>query len=146
AARRAAALDALETAEATHRAGSDRLAEAISQSTEADRAARAAEAGLGLAREGAVRAEGLTAQAEQGWNAIAERITERLGANPAMPDPPAELTPEIEDKARRRLERLQKEREEMGPVNLRADVEAEGVEKQIAGISAEREELTTAIA
>ena len=34
----------------------------------------------------------------------------------------------------------------MGPVNLRADVEAEAVEKQIAGITAEREELTTAIA
>ena len=63
-----------------------------------------------------------------------------------MPDPPAELSPEVEEKARRRLERLLKEREEMGPVNLRADVEAEEVEKQIAGITAEREELTTAIA
>ena len=34
----------------------------------------------------------------------------------------------------------------MGPVNLRADVEADAVEKQIAGITVEREELTTAIA
>ena len=75
-----------------------------------------------------------------------ERIAERLGQNPAMPDPPAELSPEVEEKARRRLERLLKEREEMGPVNLRADVEAEAVEKQIAGITTERQELTTAIA
>ena len=93
-----------------------------------------------------MRAEGDAAQAEQAWSAMAERIAERLGANPAMPDPPAELSPEVEEKARRRLERLLKEREEMGPVNLRAEVEAEEVEKQIASIAAEREELTTAIA
>lgn len=146
AARRAEALDALEAAEAAHRAAADGLATGTAQSTEADRAARAAEASLGAAREDAVRAEGATAQAEQAWSAVTERIAERLGANPAMPDPPAELSPEVEEKARRRLERLLKEREEMGPVNLRADVEAEAVEKQIAGITAEREELTTAIA
>ena len=82
----------------------------------------------------------------QAWDAMQERIAERLGQNPAMPDPPAELSSEVEEKARRRLERLLKEREEMGPVNLRADVEAEAVEKQIAGITSERDELTTAIA
>jgi chromosome segregation protein len=144
--RRAAALDALEAAETAHRSAADSLATATQRSAEADRAARAAEASLAAAREGAVRAEGVTAQAENAWTAMAERIAERLGASPAMPDPPAELSPEIEEKARRRLERLLKEREEMGPVNLRADVEAEAVEKQIAGITAERDELTTAIA
>ena len=34
----------------------------------------------------------------------------------------------------------------MGPVNLRAEVEAEEIEKQIATLDAERDELTTAIA
>ncbi len=146
AARRAAALDALEAAETAHRAAAESLAVATQRSADADRAARGAEAALGAAREGAVRAEGVTAQAESAWIAMQERIAERLGANPAMPDPPTELSPETEEKARRRLERLLKEREEMGPVNLRADVEAEAVEKQIAGINAERDELTTAIA
>ena len=144
--RRAEALDALEAAEAAHRSAADSLGAAINRSTEADRAARAAEASLGGAREDAVRSEGAASQTEQAWAAVVERIAERLGASPALPDPPAELTPEAEEKARRRLERLLKEREEMGPVNLRADVEAEAVEKQIAGITAEREELTTAIA
>ncbi len=146
AARRAAALDALEAAEVAHRAAAGSLAVATHRSADADRTARAGEASLGGAREAAVRAEGVTAQAEQAWSAMQERIAERLGPSPAMPDPPAELSPEVEDKARRRLERLLKEREEMGPVNLRADVEAEAVEKQIAGIVAERDELTTAIA
>ena len=146
AARRAEALDALEAAEAAHRAAADGLATATHRSAETDRAARVAEASLGAAREDAVRAEGGATQAETAWAAMAERITERLGASPAMPDPPAELSPDVEEKARRRLERLLKEREEMGPVNLRADVEADAVEKQIAGIIAERDELTTAIA
>jgi len=146
AARRADALDALEAAEAAHRATADSLATATHRSSESDRAARAAEASLGAAREDSVRAEGAAAQAEQAWSSMEERITERLGSSPAMPDPPAELSPEVEEKARRRLERLQKEREEMGPVNLRADVEAEAVEKQIASIVADRDELTTAIA
>ncbi len=146
AARRAEALDALEAAEAAHRAAADSLGHAATRSTEADRAARAAEAALGTTREDAVRCEGAASQAEQAWTAMAERIAERLGASPALPNPPAELSAEIEEKARRRLERLLKEREEMGPVNLRADVEAEAIEQQIAGITAEREELTTAIA
>ena len=77
---------------------------------------------------------------------VAERILERLGAAPSMPDPPAEIGPETEDKARRKLERLQREREEMGPVNLRAEVEAEEIGKQIDTIVRERDELGAAIA
>ena len=34
----------------------------------------------------------------------------------------------------------------MGPVNLRAETEAEAIEQQIATIDSEREELATAIA
>ena len=120
--------------------------DAVNRSAEADRAARSAETALSGSRENTVRAEGLAGQAEQAWQAVAERIVERLGASPALPDPPAEISPETEEKARRRLDRLLKEREEMGPVNLRADVEAEAVEQQMATITAEREELTTAIA
>ncbi len=144
--RRAEALDALEAAEVAHRGTADTLAQAIRRSTEVDRAARTAEALLAGAREDAVRAEGAASQTEQLWTAVIDRIAERLGVNPALPDAPAELSAETEEKARRRLDRLLKEREEMGPVNLRADVEAEAIEKQIAGIVAERDELTTAIA
>jgi chromosome segregation protein len=146
AARRAAALDTLESAEAAHRAAGDALAEAVARATAADRAARAAEQRLGAAREDAVRAEGAAQQADYEWGTVAERIVERLGADPALPDPPADLSAESEDKARKRLDRLLREREEMGPVNLRAEVEAEAVEAQMATIVAERDELTAAIA
>ena len=146
AARRAEALDSLSAAEAEHRRAAEALSVALTQASEADRAARAAEAALAARREDAVRAEGHAQQASHAWGTVAERILERLGVNPALPDPPADLSAESEDRARKRLERQLREREEMGPVNLRAEQEASDVEKQIGTIETEREELTTAIA
>lgn len=144
--RRTDALAALEAAKEAHRRASEVLAAALAQGTDADRVARAAEQALAKAREDAVRAEGNHQQANHAWGVVAERILERLGVNPALPDPPAEVDAEAEDRIRRRLERLWKEREDMGPVNLRAEQEAEDVEKQIETLETERAELTTAIA
>ncbi len=146
AARRAEALDNLQAAEDAHRRAAEALSLALTRSAEADRAARAAEAAVAARREDAVRAEGVAQQADHAWGTVAERILERLGANPALPDPPADLSQDAEDRARKRLERQLKEREEMGPVNLRAEQEAEAVETQIGTIETERAELTTAIA
>jgi chromosome segregation protein len=146
AARRAEALSALQDAEGAHSRAASALNAASKQSDEAERAARAAEAALAASRERAVRAEGIVQQADHAWGTVAERILEKLGVNPALPEPPAELTVEVEEKARKRVDRLLKERDEMGPVNLRAEVEAEEIEKQIATIDTERSEIGTAIA
>jgi len=146
AARRAEAQETLQAAEAAHRRAAEALSSAAEQAAEADRMARAADAALAAARENVVRAEGAAAQADQAWGTVAERILERMGVDATLPAPPDDLSPEIEDKARRKLERLVKERDEMGPVNLRADVEAEEVDKRLTTLAAEREELTTAIA
>jgi chromosome segregation protein len=146
AARRAEALGVLQDAEAAHRRAGDALQQATARATAAEREARATEQRLAAARENAVRAEAACTQADHDWGVVAERVVERLGANPDLPAPAAEVTPEIEDKARRKLERLQREREEMGPVNLRAEVEAAEIEKQMDIIVAERDEITAAIA
>jgi chromosome segregation protein len=140
------ALDALNEAEAAHRRAAEFLLRAQSQAESAARAARAAETALSAAREARAREEGNITAANHAWGTVAERILERLGANPALPDPPADLNAESEDKARKRWERLTREREEMGPVNLRADIEAEEAEAAIATIDRERDEITTAIA
>jgi chromosome segregation protein len=145
AARTSSARDEGRALEAAHRAATAALAEADRQTSGAEAAARAAEAAQSAAREAVVRAEGAAAQAEQAWGVVAERVLERLGASPDLPTPP-ELSEEAEQKARRRLERLQREREEMGPVNLRAELEAGELATRIAAIAAEREELATAIA
>ncbi len=139
-------VDLLEAAEQAHRLAAADLATAEDGQRTADRAARTAEATLAAARESLVRMEGEVTQADHAWGTVAERILERLGVNPSMPDPPADISPESEEKARRKLDRLQREREEMGPVNLRAEQEAEEVAARITGIGVEREELTTAIA
>jgi len=146
AARQLEAQEALRLAETLHQRAAETLSQATAAAAEAERAARAAEAALANRREIAVRAEGLAEQANHAWGALAERILERLGANPALPDPPEDLTAESEGKARKRHERLVKERDEMGPVNLRAETEAEAIEQQIATIDSERAELATAIA
>jgi len=144
--RRAQALDALAAAETDHRRTADTLNRATQAAEAADRAARAAEHAVTAAREAVIRAEGLKQQADHAWGTVAERILERLGANPALPDPPAEVTQDSEDKARRKWERLLREREEMGPVNLRAEIEAAEVEERVNSIDRDRDELTTAIA
>ncbi len=146
ASRRAAALDAMEAAEAAQRRAADALASADGQAGAADRAARTAEAALAACRETVIRAEAEHEAALRAWGVIAERILERLGASPALPDPPADPGEAAEEKARKRLERLLREREDMGPVNLRAEIEAEEIARQIDTLAREREELTTAIA
>ncbi len=146
AARRGEARGEAEAAAGAHRRAAEALAAAEREAAAADRAARAADAAVSAAREALVRAEGAAATASHAWGTVAERILERFGATPDLPAPPADLTPEAEDKARRRLERLTRERDEMGPVNLRAELEAQELATQIETITREREELTTAIA
>jgi chromosome segregation protein len=139
-------LDNLGAAEATLRRAAEALHVAQTAAEAATRAARAAETALAAARETRAREEGNIAAANHAWGSVAERILERLGANPALPDPPAALNAESEDKARKRWERLTREREEMGPVNLRAELEAGEAEAAIATIERERDEIASAIA
>ncbi len=143
---RRAALDNLSNVEAGHKRAAATLDAAQKAAEAASRAARAAEAAVSSAREARAREEGNITAANHAWGSVAERILERLGASPALPDPPAELTPEAEDKARKRWERLTREREEMGPVNLRAEIEVGEAEEAIATIGRERDEITSAIA
>jgi chromosome segregation protein len=146
AASRRETLDLLETAQASHRRAAEALHIAQTAADAAARAARAAEAELSAGKIAQAREEGSITAANHAWGSVAERILERLGATPALPDPPAELNAESEDKARKRWERLTREREEMGPVNLRAEIEAEEADAAIATILRERDEIAAAIA
>ncbi|MEK7820204.1 MAG: chromosome partitioning protein ParA, partial [Pseudomonadota bacterium] len=146
---RQALLGTIETAEARRREAADRLAEAETALGLADKAARAAESQLAEAREERVRAEGLLEQARVAAKGLAERIAERLEAEP---DRLAEIAGLKEDEelpdlaeTEKKLERLQRERETMGPVNLRAEVEAEELATQIETMTTERGDLVAAI-
>ena len=138
------ARDARDGAEARHRATATLLREAEHAADTAQRADREADHARATARETALRAEGDARAADMAWGTIAERVIERLGANPDIAIP-EDLSPEAEDRARRRAERLTREREEMGPVNLRAELEVQEIEARIAAVDRERNELTEAI-
>ncbi|MBW4021765.1 MAG: AAA family ATPase [Proteobacteria bacterium] len=146
AAERAAQSALLAEAEAAHADAAARLKQAETEARAAEKASRAAETAQAMAREAMLRAEGAVTQADHAWGTVAEKVLERLGVNPDFPEITVEPTPETEDKARRRFDRLTKERDEMGPVNLRAEIEAEELSRQIALIDSEKGDLVAAIA
>jgi chromosome segregation protein len=150
AAQRSILLDLIADAETRRREAADRLAEAENRLAEADKALKSAEAELHTAREDRVRREAAVAAAEQTKKAVAERIAERLDCGPEETLEIAELKAEQElpalDQIEARLHRLIAERENMGPVNLRAEQESREVEEQITSLQIERADLVGAIA
>jgi len=127
----------------------DALAEGETHLAEAEKELKAAEAALGTAREERVRCEGLRDQTEQNEAMLAAHIRERLDCVPEATLATAgieadEELPTPED-AQARFERLTRERDNMGPVNLVAESEAAEIEERLAGLVREREDLTGAI-
>jgi chromosome segregation protein len=96
-------------------------------------------------RERQMRAQAAHEARGAALHAVLARVVERLGED-AVPDALPDLSEAAELRARRRFERLVREREEMGPVNLRAELELETLEARITALEAERAELGTAIA
>ena len=149
-AKRAVLLEAIARAEAARSACADRLAEAEATLAEADRLLKAAEATASAAREARVRAEAYAEQTARDAQAVAERMQERLECTPdtvweiAQREPDGELP--AAEQAQTRLERLLRERDNMGPVNLRAEVEAAEVASQFESLTTERDDLLHAIA
>jgi chromosome segregation protein len=135
-------------ADAERRAAADRLLAAEARLADADRALRVAEQALAGAREDRVRAEAQREQAEQAARDVGRTIADRLGGRP---DELAESVGVVADDfdvadEERRLDRLRRERELMGPVNLRAEEEATDLEAQIAELDRQRVDLLEAIA
>ena len=148
-AKQAMLMGQLETAELSRKLAADELATAENHLRAADQDLREAEVTLAQAREGRVRVEGIVEQAKLTVNNLIERIRERIEATPeellaiAEHDVEKEL-PDLES-IERRHERLMRERDTMGPVNLRAEQEAQELEEQIETLGSERGELLEAI-
>ena len=142
-------LSAIEDAEGRRKAAADRLAESETRLAAADRALKAAEAELAQAREDRIRAEAAVEQNKQLSESLAERIAEKLHCVPgelaALADiAEGEATLDFEA-VEKRVERLYRERETMGPVNLRAEQEANELSEKTESLEAERADLVNAI-
>jgi len=150
----AAESEALGTAIAGAAAACRRSADALTigerQLREAVDVSRLADQALAEARERLARLEGLRDGATEGLARLAREIRERVGV---APEALGELAGTTEDElpvdpseTAARLERLTRERDGMGPVNLMAETEAAEVEMRVAELRGERAELTEAIA
>ena len=142
-------LGAVEGSEEKRREVGDRLAEAESRLAEADRALKETETELAQCREKKIRQTGTVEQCELVCQGISERAAERLDCTPDQFREIAGLSEDAEppelEAAERRVERLLRERDTMGPVNLRAEQESAELREQIDTLEAERGDLVKAI-
>ena len=148
-AQRAGLLGAIEREQAAQRSAVDALAQADEEAKAASRALKQAETALAEAREGAARLEGLMAEASQGEAHAAQQIDERLGVTPEEARAVAGLKDDAElpdpEAVEIRLQRLLRERENIGAVNLRAEAEAAELDERIRTMQDSRADLLEAI-
>jgi chromosome segregation protein len=145
AARSARSAALLAEAEAGHAALQAKLTAAEQRVRALHGAQRDGEQNAARTREAVVRAEAVAEAAAGAVAAVLARAADRLGPDAQLPEAEA-AGDAAEERARRKFERLSREREEMGPVNLRADLELAELDERVAALEREREELGTAIA
>jgi len=144
----------IEQAEESRRLAADKLAEAETGLRLSEEALRDAEQAHAHLREENIRCESQRNLHLQEQATLVDRIRERLNTSPESLSEIAEIKPDemidTSDEAiavlEQRYERLVRERENVGPVNLRAEEEMKEVEERITGIEAERDDLIAAIA
>ncbi|MFT9385441.1 AAA family ATPase [Acetobacter sp.] len=120
-------------ADAARNAGEQALAAANEQRRKAD-------GELASARESVLKAESRSEQAQ----AILDQL---LAESPAPARPPSsDLTEAAESSLRRKIGRLTRERDDMGPVNLRAELEAQEATTQAETLASEMADLEAGIA
>jgi len=147
--KRRALIGEIETAQASRRAAADQLAKGETTLAEADRMQRSALEAVSAAREEAARAEERCEGGKRRLGDLGREIHDMLEVDPAevanlagiVPDKPLPDLAEVESK----LERLRRDRERLGAVNLRAEEELREVETQHASLASERDDLVEAI-
>ncbi|MDG1691251.1 MAG: AAA family ATPase [Alphaproteobacteria bacterium] len=141
--------DLIVDAEAKRQAAADALAQAETQLSQADAKARDIQALVGSARETQARLEATVEANKLRLEEAGQRIREALRIEPekalAVSGHDVEKPFPDVDAMENKLEKLRRERENLGGVNLRAEEEAEEVQAQITTMTAEHEELTSAI-
>ncbi len=136
-------------AEARRTKANDALAAASAASGEADRALRAAESAAASAREHRAAADARESGAVDRAHAMAEQIRQSLRLEPealgARLREEAVAAPADPQGVERHILNLERERDALGAVNLRAEEETGEVGERLAVMRKERDDLTGAI-
>lgn len=143
-------LDNLKQMENLRNEASDILAQAEKDLAETTALLKQAEAALGETRERRAKAQAMMEASSGSIEIISQSIADQFAMTPDELWLTSEmnndrLTAEPIDKIRGKRDRLIRERDGMGPVNLRADVESQEVEQHMSKLIAERADLTQAI-
>jgi chromosome segregation protein len=140
----------IEEAETNRKAAADALALGETRLRDADSAVRTREQAQSQARETQARAQATLEGVEQRLEDIVAHIGETLECHPEALQALAEIAPgeQAPDPRglERELDRLKRDRDRMGPVNLRAETEAEEAQTELDRLQAEKADLEGAIA
>tara|TARA_R110000824_G_scaffold118960_19_gene272655 strand:- start:72590 stop:76048 length:3459 start_codon:yes stop_codon:yes gene_type:complete len=148
--RRIGLLEHIATAETARSAAADALAEAEARLSECARLAKTFQAHLGESREERARIDGLVEGGRERLRETEERVREALECEPSAALAQANLEDGAElptlEQVDAKLDRLKRERESLGGVNLRAEEESREYAEQLETMTSEREDLISAIA
>ncbi|WP_166298715.1 chromosome segregation protein SMC [Bradyrhizobium sp. 2S1] len=147
--KRSALITEIEHGEGDRQIAADALATAEAAMAETDRLAKASLEALSSSREATARAEERMEGTRRRLADIEREIHDMLEVEPsavvgmAEIEPGAELPPvaQVEEE----LEKLRRDRERLGAVNLRAEEELKEVETQHTALTTERDDLVEAI-
>ena len=147
--KRRALISEIEAAESARRAAADALAFAENVMAETDRTAKISLEALSSAREACARAEERMDGARRRLEDIEREIRDMLEVEPAGVAALAEIKPDAElpplAEIEESLEKLRRDRDRLGAVNLRAEEELREVEAQHTSLTTERDDLVEAI-
>jgi chromosome segregation protein len=147
--KRRAVISEIEAAESARRVAADALAAAESLMAETDRAAKISLEALSAAREACARVEERMEGAKRRLEDTEREIRDMLEVEPEGVAALAEIKPETElqplTEIEADLEKLRRDRERLGAVNLRAEEELREVETQHTALTTERDDLVEAI-
>ncbi len=148
--KRSALLSLISEAEVLRNAASDALQTAETRLADADRAVKAADAAASEAREERARAGAMLDAARERLAETASRIREVMSVEPgellSKNDIDADDGLPTQEEIDQKVERLKREREQLGGVNLRAEEEAAEHEERLNAMVAEKADLEGAIA
>ncbi|MCI5085715.1 MAG: chromosome segregation protein SMC [Rhodovulum sp.] len=140
--------EAIETAETRRRAAADKLAEAETHLRTIEQSERDLERNASEAREARARAEARVEAARETVAAAAERIAEDLETKPEALLEQLGVTPDDmppSDTIENDVNRLKRQRDALGAVNLRAEEDAKEVQTEHDSLVSEKEDLEEAI-
>ncbi|GLH80461.1 chromosome partition protein Smc [Bradyrhizobium sp. SSBR45G] len=147
--KRSALIDELAIAEGERQVAADALAEAEGAMGDTDRAAKASLEALSKSREAAARAEERLESAKRRVADVEREIHDMLECEPNAVAAMAEIGPDTQlpplHEIEESLEKLRRDRERLGAVNLRAEEELTEVEGSHTALTTERDDLVEAI-